>query len=245
MQSAALNISKHLRLFLSILGLLWLAGCTLSSPTKTPSLPTAAVKAGVIPTQTSPPATSAPTSADQQPAPAQAETTEADPAPSPALACDSPAELTPSMTEGPFYTPGSPERTSLLEPGMSGTPLTISGYVLTQECEPIAGAWLDFWQTDAQGEYDNAGYRLRGHQFTRPDGSYLLETVLPGEYPGRTAHIHLKVQAPDGPVLTSQLFFPGSAGNASDAIFSERLLVDIQDGEAGLQGAFNFIVEAP
>jgi protocatechuate 3,4-dioxygenase beta subunit len=149
------------------------------------------------------------------------------------------------MMEGPYYAPGSPERSSLLEPGMEGTKLVITGYVLTPECESIPGAWLDFWQTDANGVYDNAGFRLRGHQYTGPNGSYRLETVLPGEYPGRTAHIHVKVQAPGGQVLTTQLFFPGSQGNTSDSIFSERLLVVMETGQDSLQGTFNFILENP
>ncbi len=43
-------------------------------------------------------------------------------------------------------------------------------------------------------------------------GRYTLETIVPGEYPGRTQHIHVKVQAPNGPILTTQIYFPGVAG---------------------------------
>ncbi len=243
MQPAGRIYRKYLRLLPLLLGWLALAACTPASPTEGAALPTATVEIASAPPQASSTAASEQTPTDQEPAPVQP--TEADPADSTALACASPVEATPPMTEGPFYIPGSPERTSLLEEGMSGTPLTVSGYVLNQDCEPIPGAWLDFWQTDAQGDYDNAGYRLRGHQFTGADGSYRLETVLPGEYPGRTVHIHVKVQAPGGPILTTQLFFPGTAGNASDAIFSEKLLVDMQEGNDGLQATFNFVLEAP
>lgn len=160
-----------------------------------------------------------------------------------AVACSSPADLTPALTEGPYYTPGSPQRTSLLEQDMPGIKLTLTGYVLTPDCQPVANAWLDFWQADAQGQYDNAGYTLRGHQFTGPDGRYQLETVVPGFYSGRTEHIHVKVQAPDGPVLTTQLFFPGVTDNEQDRIFDRALLVQVQgeDGES-MQATFNFIV---
>ena len=48
---------------------------------------------------------------------------------------------------------------------------------------------------------------------------------MPGLYPGRTKHIHVKVQAPKEPVLTTQLFFPGVSGNASDGIFDPDCLV--------------------
>ena len=110
-------------------------------------------------------------------------------------------------TEGPYFTPNSPERSSLMETGMAGTLLTLSGLVLTRGCRPVQGALLDFWQADDGGSYDNEGYRLRGHQFTDASGAFRLETVVPGLYPGRTRHIHVKVQAPSEPVLTTQLFF--------------------------------------
>src|SRR5437588_838499 len=67
--------------------------------------------------------------------------------------------ITPSLTEGPYWKAGSPERTSLLEPSMSGTKLVITGYVYDKNCQPVSHAWLDFWQADASGAYDNAGYK--------------------------------------------------------------------------------------
>jgi len=159
------------------------------------------------------------------------------------LECTSPATQTPFMTEGPYYTPNSPERTSLVDDGMEGTRLTIVGYVLDSECQPVENAWLDFWQADAEGIYDNSGYTLRGHQFTDASGRYRLETVLPGEYPGRTPHIHVKVQAPDSPVLVSQLFFSGAPGNQTDRIFAEALVVDMEESGGGLTATFNFVVD--
>ena len=55
---------------------------------------------------------------------------------------------------------------------MSGTKLIVTGYVFTTDCQPIAKAWLDFWQADSRGQYDNTGYTLRGHQFTDSQGHY-------------------------------------------------------------------------
>jgi protocatechuate 3,4-dioxygenase beta subunit len=153
------------------------------------------------------------------------------------------AEITPSQTEGPYYTPNTPERNSLLEEGMPGTRLVLVGYVLDQDCQPLANAWLDFWQADANGEYDNAGYRLRGHQFTDAQGRYYLETVVPGEYPGRTEHIHVKVQPEDGNVLTSQLYFPDVPANQRDGIFSPSLIVQIEERDGYLVAYFNFVVQ--
>ena len=66
--------------------------------------------------------------------------------------------------------------------------------------------------------------------------------MLPRLYPGRTRHIHVKVQAPGKRVLTSQLFFPGDTGNQTDRIFDPALLVDIQETPQGLVGTFNFVL---
>src|SRR5207248_5885350 len=152
-----------------------------------------------------------------------------------------PTQLTPSQTEGPYFKPGSPARTSLIEGGMTGTRLVLSGRVLTLACAPVAGATLDFWQADAAGTYDNSGYRLRGHQLTDADGRYYLETILPGEYPGRTEHIHVKVGAPGKAVLTTQLYFPGVARNQQDSIFDAHLLVTMQNTATGKAATFDFV----
>ena len=165
-------------------------------------------------------------------------TVESDPA------CTSPASLTPALTEGPYFKANSPERQSLWEDGMAGTKLTLTGYVLSPDCQPIAHALLDFWQADAEGNYDNSGYTLRGHQYTDENGRFELITVVPGEYPGRTEHIHFKAQAPGGPVLTSQLFFPGMQDNQQDRIFDPSLVIAItQDNGSSLQASFNFTIE--
>ena len=125
---------------------------------------------------------------------------------------------------------------------MGGTRLAIYGQVLTKDCKPLANAVLEFWQADAQGNYDNAGYRLRGHQSTDSNGQYRLETVVPGLYPGRTRHIHVKVVPPSGPALTTQLFLPQEAQNKTDSTFDQALLLPIQDTADGKAASFNFIL---
>jgi protocatechuate 3,4-dioxygenase beta subunit len=158
--------------------------------------------------------------------------------------CDDGDEPTPSETEGPFFTPRSPERTSLLEPGMPGTRIVLTGRVLSPGCKPLAGALLDFWHADDSGEYDNDGYRCRGHQFTDADGRYRLETVVPGLYPGRTRHFHVKVQPKGGRVLTTQLYFPGEARNQRDFLFRPDLLMAIDTAAKGQNAGFNFILRS-
>jgi protocatechuate 3,4-dioxygenase beta subunit len=163
------------------------------------------------------------------------------------LACNSADQsaVTPELTEGPYFTANSPERAELIEEGVAGTKIVITGYVYTTDCQPVANALLDFWQADGNGVYDNSGYTLRGHQYTDSNGYYQLTTVVPGIYPGRTEHIHFKVQAPNGKLITSQLFFPGVTQNDSDRIFNQSLLLTIQETSDGLQGQFNFVVPAP
>lgn len=159
------------------------------------------------------------------------------------VAC-TPGRATPAVSEGPFYKSGSPQRASLIEPGMPGTQLVITGQVFSRSCRPVARAWLDFWQADARGEYDNTGFRLRGHQFTEASGRYTLETVVPAEYPGRTPHIHVKVKGPAGPALTTQLYFPGVARNQSDFLFRQDLLVQLRDLPSGKAATFNFVLNS-
>jgi protocatechuate 3,4-dioxygenase beta subunit len=165
-------------------------------------------------------------------------------APTPACVDDDDLEATVPQTEGPFYTPDTPQRQSLLEPGIPGTKLVVSGYVYDTACQPIPGALLDFWQCDDAGVYDNAGYRLRGHQFADDEGRFVLETIVPGLYAGRTRHIHVKAQAPNQPVLTTQLYFPDEPANATDGIFDPALVMDMEDAADGEVGFFTFVLSA-
>ena len=159
-------------------------------------------------------------------------------------ACADDDEPTVEQTEGPYFTPRSPRRRVLRTSGMRGTPFLLTGRVLTTRCRPIANAQLDFWQADANGVYDNRGYRLRGHQRTDAQGRYRLETVVPGLYPGRTRHIHVKAQAPRRPVLTTQLYFRGERGNASDGIFVPELLVrSLRKANGRWSASFDFVLE--
>ncbi len=123
--------------------------------------------------------------------------------------CADADDLTPAQTEGPYFTPNSPERGNLVADGIDGARIALVGFALDPQCRPIAGALVDLWHANAAGVYDNQGYRLRGHQFTDAAGRFVFETIVPGLYPGRTRHFHVKVQAPGGNILTTQLYFPG------------------------------------
>lgn len=142
---------------------------------------------------------------------------------------------TPPNQEGPYYLPNTPERYSLLEDGIDGERLIVAGFVVDKNCLPIFRARLDFWQADANGEYDLDGYTLRGHQFTDNKGRYYLETVLPGLYESRPIrHIHVKVEAP-GSLLTTQLYFPEQP--------VEGLTVSLIERDGYWLALFNFIID--
>ena len=156
---------------------------------------------------------------------------------------DKPAR-TPSQTEGPFFTPKSPRRVSLVEPRAKAERLVIAGAVLSAQCKPVANALLDFWHCDETGEYDNTGYRYRGHLFADAQGRFRLETIVPGEYPGRTRHVHVKVQASGRRILTTQLYFPDEPRNARDFGYRRELQLRIERRDGAHRAAFQFIVDA-
>ncbi|MDQ4075833.1 MAG: dioxygenase [Chloroflexota bacterium] len=174
----------------------------------------------------------------EDPMPAPSETAMLEPTP----ACDDDDDdPTLAQTEGPFYTPSTPERTSFLEDG-PGTKIVVTGRVLTTNCQPIADALLDFWHASDAGGYDNVGYTFRGHQFTDANGNYRLETIVPGLYPGRTRHFHVKVQGPSTTLLTTQLYFPDEPRNEQDGIFHPALLLEVQDAPDGKAATFDFVL---
>ncbi|WIM97333.1 dioxygenase [Actinoplanes oblitus] len=156
--------------------------------------------------------------------------------------CDDGDDPTPPQIEGPYFKPSSPQRGSLLEPGMAGTRLTVTGYVFGTGCQPLGNVLLDFWQADDNGAYDNAGFRLRGHQYTNAQGAFTLTTIVPGLYPGRTRHIHVKAQAPNRPVLTTQLYFPNEPRNTTDTLFDPRLLMTVRPVGSAKEASFDFVL---
>jgi protocatechuate 3,4-dioxygenase beta subunit len=147
------------------------------------------------------------------------------------------AAPTPEDIEGPFYKAGAPARASLVEAGSKAAVFVLAGIVRSADCRPLAGVTLDFWHADAEGSYDNRGYRYRGVVTSDAEGRYRLETNLPPPYAGRSRHIHVKLQRPGGRALTTQLYFPGEARSENP-----KLVVTPAPGR-GLQAAnFDFVL---
>ena len=161
----------------------------------------------------------------------------------PTPACTDGDEPTEEQIEGPYFKPRSPMRTDLVAPGTRGKLVTLEGHVLTRSCRPLGGVLLDLWHADENGDYDNSGFRYRGHLFSDASGVYRFRTILPGLYPGRTRHYHLKVQAQRLPILTTQLYFPGERMNDQDPLFSEELLVRFEQGPERAFARFDFILD--
>lgn len=159
--------------------------------------------------------------------------------------CKDGDEPTPRQTAGPFYKPQAPKRSSLVEPkDTQETQFLLTGQVLSLRCKPLAGAMIEIWHADAKGGYDNIGFRYRGHMFADEGGRFSVQTIMPGRYPGRTPHFHIRVQPPGGRILTTQLYFPGEDGNRRDFLFQRDLLLDVKNTPQGLAGHYVFAVEA-
>jgi protocatechuate 3,4-dioxygenase beta subunit len=150
-------------------------------------------------------------------------------------------EETRAQTAGPFYTPDTPLKSDFRGDDPRGTPLDLHATVLDAQCRPVPGAVVDLWHANSQGRYDNAGFKLRGHQPADAQGAVRFSTVRPGVYVGRTRHFHVRIFRPGGGrLLTTQLYFPGDAGNGDDGLFRPELLLALEGGAA----RFTFVVEA-
>lgn len=143
------------------------------------------------------------------------------------LAQSCPAPTEPNI-EGPFYRPGAPRRSRLVD-GLAHAGLVVNGRVTDASCRPLAGTVLEVWQADEHGEYDLAGDRFRGVLRADEQGFFHLETIVPGRYLNggtyRPAHLHVKVHANGRPTLTTQLYFPGDPENDRDPWFRSSLLL--------------------
>jgi catechol 1,2-dioxygenase len=156
-----------------------------------------------------------------------------------------PGELrqTPIEIMGPYFRLGAPVRSNLLEPG-DKPELVLSGRVLNEKGQPVPGALVNIWSSDAEGNYDMVGYAYTGMQFTDEAGRYEFTTIIPGCYEPREAkHIHVMIQAVSSPRVT-QLYIEGEPGNYEDDYYSPELLVTCTtDGDGTKHGTFDFVIK--
>ncbi|QGJ68529.1 Intradiol ring-cleavage dioxygenase [Planctomycetales bacterium 10988] len=147
---------------------------------------------------------------------------------------------TPSATEGPFYPIPAIEkqrycdhdltRLSPESPQSLGDIIALKGTVKNLQGEPISGAVVEIWQTNAHGKYSHPrdrrnapmdpNFQYWGRAIADEEGKYEFLTIRPGKYPGRTLHIHTKIFAPSGRTLTTQIYFEDEPSlNQKDGIY--------------------------
>ena len=149
---------------------------------------------------------------------------------------------------GPFYREGSPYRGKVTPPMEPGALLVVAGRVWGHGSRrPLPGAVLDVWQADVRGRYeaDGGAIRLRARIATDETGAFEYETVYPGHYDGRPAHVHHIVRAPGHVTLVTQLYFEGDANNANERL-PDPLVIALHEvrGAGGVyrRGVFDVVL---
>jgi protocatechuate 3,4-dioxygenase beta subunit len=132
--------------------------------------------------------------------------------------------VSPRETRGPFPTKTPSEMVkSNITSDRKGIALLINLTVLdkTNNCKPLAGATIDIWHCDKDGNYSEYGdhpmqrnnfttaHFLRGRQKADEHGRVSFLSVYPGWYHGRAPHIHLEVfDKNERSLLVTQVAFP-------------------------------------
>lgn len=137
-----------------------------------------------------------------------------------------------------------------------GQVLMLAGQVLDVNGDPLPGAVVEIWQTDANGVYDHPGdsgtasrdlgFQFYGASVADAQGRYAFRTVRPGEYEPRPPHIHLKVWGNGQVVLTSQLYFSDTGNAGGLGAGADDLLVTLgtdPDGGDFMIASFDFVVD--
>ncbi|MGD9560768.1 MAG: intradiol ring-cleavage dioxygenase [Pyrinomonadaceae bacterium] len=176
-----------------------------------------------------------------------------------------PCPVSPRETEGPFSThsPAELVRENIVA-DRSGIPLMITLTIRNSktDCSPYAGAIVDLWHCDADGnysEYGGAGMQptdykavhfLRGRQTTNQSGQVGFISIFPGWYRDRAPHIHAEIFDAGGTsLLVTQIAFsketcdrvyaaagyhgPAATLNEKDNVFSNSLAGNMADSLTG------------
>ncbi|MDI3321515.1 intradiol ring-cleavage dioxygenase [Pinibacter soli] len=138
---------------------------------------------------------------------------------------DTSCSVSPTETEGPFPTkqPSSYVRSDITKGDGIGSPLTAKITIVNgnNNCTALAGAIVDIWHCDVDGNYSEYGgtqmqstnfqsvHWLRGRQVTDANGLVTFKSIFPGWYQGRATHIHVHVYNASGTsLLVTQIAFP-------------------------------------
>jgi hydroxyquinol 1,2-dioxygenase len=160
---------------------------------------------------------------------------------------DKPAGCTEATVFGPFHVDGAPHYADGddVANGAAGIPCRVRGTVKGLNGEPVAGAVIEVWQADEQGNYDVQYPGLdepqaRGVLKSGPDGRFHFRTIVAeaypipsdgtvgellratGRHPWRPAHLHFMIKAPRYETLVTHVFRKGDQYLDSDAVFGVR-----------------------
>lgn len=149
-----------------------------------------------------------------------------------APSCNGARTPTPAVPSA-SYKANAPERTSLRTADVTGVPLRVTGHVIGLRCGVIKDAQVEFWQADATGAYDMAGFRLRGRERTDAAGQFAFDTVMPGAVAGRARQLDLRVTPPGHPALVTAWFFPDDPARTADPAFQPALELKAVPGAGG------------
>lgn len=147
---------------------------------------------------------------------------------------------TPSQTKGPFYPIPEIESQKYFDfdltrldensPQADGEVIAIEGSVVTLGGEPLPKTIVEVWQACHSGRYNHPhdgnkspidpNFQYWGRMTTGEDGAFRFKTIIPGKYPGRPPHIHVRIVSPGKPELITQLYFEKHAEqNLKDGIY--------------------------
>jgi len=175
---------------------------------------------------------------------------------------------TPSQPEGPFYpkTFAADRDSDLTQIAgraakAQGTPLYLTGRALSRDGRPLGNATVELWQCDVYGRYHHAGddgvprddnFQGYGVATADAEGRYAFKTIRPVPYGGRPPHLHLRVRAGSGLVLTTQIYIAGDAlagdsvlsGSSSDTVRRLTMAVAPVTGRdpGALGGTFDLVL---
>ena len=158
-----------------------------------------------------------------------------------------PQGCTEATVFGPFHVEGAPhfENGADVANGAVGEPCVVRGRVLGLGGAAVAGAEIEVWQADAEGNYDVQypdldKFQARGVLNSGVGGSFSFRTIVAEPYPipvdgpvgdmlratkchpWRPAHLHFMIKAPGYETLVTHVFRSGDRYLDSDAVFGVR-----------------------
>ncbi|MDF1792603.1 MAG: hypothetical protein P1U88_11870 [Thalassobaculaceae bacterium] len=138
---------------------------------------------------------------------------------------------TPWQPAGEYFLEGAPERVNLADDDPGGVTVELFGSVFDSHCHPVIGARIDIWQSDHFGQYDEEGFKLRGHQVTGPSGTYCFVTVIPAPHDDDPPHFHTRVIGPAGKRLTTNVYLPSDGKGGGGKVDPSLIAISDAWGE--------------